>query len=63
MLDRGPILVPLDGSELAEKALPYARAVADALRTHLVLITLWEGTDSEIGVTFPAIAQEIGQTA
>jgi nucleotide-binding universal stress UspA family protein len=63
MLDRGPILVPLDGSELAEKALPYARALADALRTHLVLITVWEGTDSEIGVTFPAIAQEIGQTA
>lgn len=63
MLDRGPILVPLDGSETAERVLPYAMALADALHTHLTLITVWEGTDSEIGSTFPAIAQEIGQSA
>lgn len=63
MLDHGPILVPLDGSETAERVLPYAGALAHALRTHLVLLTVWEGTDSELGATFPAIAQEIGQTA
>jgi nucleotide-binding universal stress UspA family protein len=63
MLDRGPILVPLDGSELAEKALPYAKAVADALRTHLVLITVWEGTESSLGETFPSIALDISKSA
>ena len=46
MREQGPIVVPLDGSELAETALPYAAALAEALRTHLVLVTAWEGTDS-----------------
>ncbi len=63
MRDQGPIIVPLDGSELAETALPYAAAVAEALRTHLVLITAWEGTESELGKTFPSMAMEIETSA
>ncbi len=63
MREQGPIVVPLDGSELAETALPYAAALAEALHTHLVLITAWEGTESELGATFPAMALEIEQSA
>ena len=56
-------MVPLDGSELAETALPYAAALADALHTHLVLITSWEGSETELGSTFPAMAMEIEKGA
>jgi nucleotide-binding universal stress UspA family protein len=40
-----PIIVPLDGSELAERALPYARTLATALRAPVVLVTAIGGTD------------------
>lgn len=63
MRQQGPILVPLDGSETAEGALPYASALATALRTHLVLLTVWEGTESELGANFPSMAVEIQQAA
>ena len=63
MREQGPIIVPLDGSELAEAALPYAAALAEALRTHLVLVTVWEGTESELGTTFPAMAMDIEKSA
>ena len=63
MHEQGPIIIPLDGSELAETALPYAAALAEGLRTHLVLITVWEGTESELGATFPAMAMEIEKGA
>ena len=63
MLEQGPILVPLDGSELAESALPYASALADALRTHLVLLTVWEGTETELAAALPAVSIEIEQSA
>ncbi|MCC6178324.1 MAG: universal stress protein [Chloroflexi bacterium] len=33
-----PIIVPLDGSKLAERALPYAAGLARALQTHVVLL-------------------------
>jgi nucleotide-binding universal stress UspA family protein len=63
MRDTGPILVPLDGSELAEGAVPYAVALARALGERIVLLTAWEGTESELGVEFPAMAIEIEQAA
>jgi nucleotide-binding universal stress UspA family protein len=63
MRESGPILVPLDGSDLAERALPYAVALAEALRTSLVLVTAWQGTDSELGVSFPKMALEIESKA
>jgi nucleotide-binding universal stress UspA family protein len=63
MLAEGPILVPLDGSELAEGALPYAAAMARGLDERLILLTVWEGTESELGQNFPAMALEIEQNA
>ena len=63
MKDTGPILVPLDGSETAEAALPYAAALARGLSAALVLVTAWEGTESELGAGFPAMALEIEQNA
>ncbi len=43
------ILVPLDGSSLAERALPYARAVAWAGRAHLILLQAVEPTPLAAG--------------
>jgi nucleotide-binding universal stress UspA family protein len=63
MKETGPILVPLDGSETAEGALPFAAALARGLGTALVLVTAWEGTESELGADFPAMALEIEQNA
>ncbi|MEX2247948.1 MAG: universal stress protein [Dehalococcoidia bacterium] len=63
MRNEGPILVPLDGSELAEGALPYAVTLAKVLRAPLALLTVWEGTESELGATFPALALEVEQKA
>ncbi len=63
MEHHGPILVPLDGSELAEGALPYASAIAHALRTHLVLITIWEGTAGELGKRFPDLVVQLDESA
>jgi nucleotide-binding universal stress UspA family protein len=63
MREQGPILVPLDGSELAESAIPYASALAEALRTHLVLLTVWEGTETELAAALPSVSIEIEQSA
>jgi len=63
MLDQGPILVPLDGSELAEGALPYASLLASKLHTHLVLVTVWEGTDTDLASTFPSLSLEVTESA
>jgi len=63
MLEHGPILVPLDGSELAEGAVPYARALADKLNTHLVLATVWEGADADLSAAFPNLSLEVTKSA
>ena len=63
MRDKGPILIPLDGSELAEGALAYGVAFAKALGERVVLITAWEGTETELASGFPAMAMEIEQKA
>lgn len=39
------ILVPLDGSELAERALPYAEGIAKRMRSEVVLITVCASCD------------------
>lgn len=62
MLEQGPILVPLDGSELGEGALPYASALASRLGTHLVLITVWEGGDTDLA-SISTLAVEMTQAA
>lgn len=41
------ILVPLDGSDLAELALPYAKELADAFNSELVLLYVSEPEDEE----------------
>lgn len=63
MREMGPILVPLDGSELAEGALAYATAFASALGAQIVLLTAWEGTERDLKATFPSMAAEIEQKA
>ncbi|MEX0750771.1 MAG: universal stress protein [Dehalococcoidia bacterium] len=63
MRNSGPILVPLDGSDLAEGAVPYAVALARALKERVVLFTAWEGTESELGANFPSMAMEVEQKA
>lgn len=63
MLDRGPILVPLDGSELAEGALPYAVAFARAFNERIVLLTAWEGADSELAAALPSMVVDLQQKA
>ncbi|MDE3096182.1 MAG: universal stress protein [Chloroflexota bacterium] len=40
MQQQGPVLVPLDGSEVAERALPYAAAVARALGAPVLLVSV-----------------------
>lgn len=63
MRDSGPILLPLDGSELSEGALPYAVALAQGLRTHLVLLTTWEGADTELAASLPQIVVDVDRKA
>lgn len=58
MLSR-PILVPLDGSELSERALPYALAVARVTSRSLSLLSVWEGADTGPHSGASATAQEI----
>jgi len=45
----GLIVVPLDGSPLAEGALPCAEAFARAAGTPLLLVAVWEGIDPSLG--------------
>lgn len=63
MRDSGPILLPLDGSELSEGALPYAIALAHGLRTHLVLLTTWEGADTDLAASFPQMVVDVDRKA
>jgi nucleotide-binding universal stress UspA family protein len=63
MRDDGPILVPLDGSELAEGALSYASALAAAWNTKLILLTVWEGVGADMTTSFPDMAVEVESTA
>ncbi len=63
MLSSGPILVPLDGSETAEGALPFAAALATALGTDVVLLTVSDGADPELIATFPEVARDVSVAA
>ena len=66
MNEHGPILVPLDGSTLAEGALPMASEMARVERTHLVLVSVWEPPGSAlapaVGMELEARAQDYFQT-
>jgi nucleotide-binding universal stress UspA family protein len=39
VFESGPVIVPLDGSDVSERALPCARALVGAFNTRLVLLT------------------------
>lgn len=43
-----PVLVALDGSELSEKALPYAVRLARTVETSLHLVTVWEESERDL---------------
>ena len=44
-----PVLVPLDGSELAEQALPYAEALAKP-GCELILLEVGQESDDDLGL-------------
>jgi len=53
------IVAPLDGSELSEGAIPYAKAFADATGARLLLVTVWGGTERDVAAAFPDVAEEL----
>jgi nucleotide-binding universal stress UspA family protein len=63
MRDSGPILVPLDGSELSEGVLPYAAALARGIGAPLALLTAWEGAAEEFGAAYPSLAVDVEKAA
>ena len=63
MRDSGPVLLPLDGSDLSAGALPYAEALARVTRAKLIVLTVWEGIDNELGSTFPSMALDVQEKA
>ena len=63
MRDSGPILLPLDGSDLSGGAIPYAEALARAINAKVLLLTVWEGIENELGATFPSMALDVQEKA
>ena len=53
------ILVPLDGSELAERALPFAAMMARATGASLHLVTVWEEGERALISSLPDVAESI----
>lgn len=57
------IVVPVDGSELSERAIPVAVALARGLSATLHFLTVWESGDHDIERHFPALAQDLARSA
>src|SRR3989304_248774 len=57
------IVVPLDGSELSEGALPYAVSLAKATGARLLLLTTWAGADGELLATLPEVPKDLSERA
>jgi nucleotide-binding universal stress UspA family protein len=55
------ILVPLDGSPLAEAVLPHAKAIAQAERAELILLRVAVDPGAEFAFADPAIASDVVQ--
>jgi len=53
------IIVTLDGSDLSERALPYAKAFAAATGAKLLLVTVWGGAERDIATALPDAAEEL----
>jgi nucleotide-binding universal stress UspA family protein len=59
MMSDQTIVVALDGSELSERALPYAAAYAKALGARLLLLTVWEGAEETLVLALPSVAKDL----
>lgn len=57
------IVVPLDGSELSERAIPVAVALARGLGATLRFLTVWESEDRDLEQHFPALAADLSLAA
>jgi nucleotide-binding universal stress UspA family protein len=55
------IVVPLDGSDLSEAALPYASAIAGATAARLLLVSVWEGTGKTLAGELAEDITKLGQ--
>ena len=55
------IVVPLDGSDLAERAVPYATAFAKATQAGVLLVTTWEGIQHGLENQLPDLVTELTQ--
>ncbi len=53
------IVVPLDGSELSEHAVPYASAMAKATGAHLLVLTVWEEGERAMITNLPDLAEDL----
>lgn len=53
------IVVPLDGSELSERAIPYAVLYARTFGGRLLFVTIWEGADDALVNVLPAVADDL----
>ncbi len=59
MQQQGPVLVPLDGSEVAERALPYAVAVARALGAPVLLVSVRQPAAAALRARRPEQADQV----
>jgi nucleotide-binding universal stress UspA family protein len=57
------IVVPLDGSDLSEAALPYARLFARATGSKLLLVTVWDTAEQRLLSRLPDVPGDIEQRA
>jgi nucleotide-binding universal stress UspA family protein len=62
-VDEPLIVVPLDGSPLAEGALPYARLLAEAAGGKLLLVTTWAGANGELQAVLPRVRASLTERA
>ncbi len=53
------IVVPLDGSELSERAIPYAALYAKTFGGRILLATVWEGAEDALTSVLPAVAEDL----
>lgn len=49
------VVVPLDGSQLAEQAIPYARSIAEAYKANVILLRMVEPMHAQLAVPEPGL--------
>jgi nucleotide-binding universal stress UspA family protein len=58
-MPEGVIIVPLDGSELSERALSYAVLFAEKMKKRVLLVTIWEGAEEALTEILPDVAGDL----